>query len=92
MSLPERPLRNGIILGYNVTYWSTDDLPRSIIVLRNANNFHTAGYITELRNFFYYNISIQAFTSIGLGPSSNVTVIKTDEDGKTQILLLMFFT
>ena len=70
--------RNGIIIGYNITYQSQTE---------NNDGFVEAGpndrqaNLTGLKEFVKYNISVVAFTVKGDGPPS-VIVVRTDQDGK----------
>ena len=79
---PEPHLRNGIILGYQVTYWTSEDEHLTINITRSLDADETSIVLRGLRKFFEHNITVRAFTKIGLGPVSNVTIIKTFEDGK----------
>uniref|UniRef100_A0A7M5X0I0 Fibronectin type-III domain-containing protein n=1 Tax=Clytia hemisphaerica TaxID=252671 RepID=A0A7M5X0I0_9CNID len=80
MKQPEEHLRNGVILGYQVTYWTNEDAHVSINITRSLDANETNVILWGLRKFFDHNITVRAFTKIGLGPASNVTVIKTLED------------
>ena len=88
MSPPGKRWVNGIILGYQVTYWTSEDEAVSKNFTRTRSENETRGEISGLRKFFNHNITVKAFTRIGLGPLSDVIVVKTGEDGKCSIRFL----
>lgn len=82
MSPPEIHLVNGIIIGYQVTYLTSEDEEMSQNFTRTGNENETSVEISMLRKFFDHNITVRAFTRIGFGPPSDVIIVKTGEDGK----------
>ena len=88
MSPPEKLLQNGIIIGYQVTYWTSEDEEMSLNFTRTGNENETIGEITMLRKFFEHNITVRAFTRVGLGPPAEAIIIKTGEDGKLYCFLI----
>jgi hypothetical protein len=70
--------RNGIIIGYKVTYWK-DDLKRTVYVRdSNVREVEIIGleYLTE------YTVDVSAYTSVGDGPESLLVNVTTDETSK----------
>ena len=72
-------LQNGIITGYNITYQSQTENDNGVV---KAGPNDLQANLTGLKEFVKYNISVVAFTAKGDGPPSNITVVRTDEDGK----------
>ena len=73
--------QNGIITGYTITYQTQTE---------NHNGSVSAGandrqrYITGLKEYVNYNITVFASTVKGDGPhSSPVVVVRTDQDSKS---------
>ncbi len=79
--------RNGIILGYNVTYWRSGDNS-------NLNETLTTDKleieITGLECFTAYMVVVAAFNRIGFGVTSDPLEAWTDEKGKQEILHLSY--
>ena len=72
--------RNGVILGYNVTYESSDnDLVHTSTIDAMIN-------ITDLLVYTDYTVSVAAYTSIGNGPIDSI-VVTTDSSGITFIII-----
>ena len=69
--------RNGVIQGYNVTYYSSDDDFGATTTTDTMIN------ITDLLVYTEYNISVAAFTVVGSGPFDFITV-RTDSSGELQ--------
>lgn len=83
MSLPVEDVVNGIILGYQVTIWSKEDSEVHMNFTRENNGEEqTEVVIGGLRKFFVHNITIKAYTKIGLGVNSTEMTVRTLEDGK----------
>ena len=87
--LPSDELVNGIIRGYNVSYYETDPSksiagPRkSILFYRILNENTTTGIIYGLNEYTWYGIAAKAFTSIGLSQNESEPVFaRTDEAGE----------
>ena len=78
-------LRNGIITGYNITYQSLTENDNGVVEV--GPNDRQAD-LTGLKEFVEYNISVIAFTVKGGGPS-NFTVVRTDQDSKSNIVLFL---
>ena len=85
MSPPSKDDSNGIIIGYQVTYWTTEDVARSRNFTRVGEELVTTIEITNLRKMFNHSVIVKAYNKAGIGPASNITVIATLEAG-------MFFT
>jgi len=82
MSPPTREFINGIVLGYEVTYWTAVDPPKILSFTReDTDELVTPVVLSGLREMFNYSITIKAYTKFGLGPSSQVIIIETQEDG-----------
>ena len=73
-SLPNVQDRNGIILGYNISYTSGS-------IVNNTSTSETFINITGLMIYTQYNISVAAYTSAGTGPAVYITV-RTDSARK----------
>ena len=73
--------RNGVILGYNVTYESNDS------DLVHTNTIDAMINITDLLVYTDYTVSVAAYTSIGNGPIDSI-VVTTDSTG---ILFIIIF-
>ena len=71
-------LRNGIIIGYNITYQSQTENDNGVVTAGPSNR---QANLTGLKEFVKYNISVAAFTVKGDGPPSG-TVVSTDQDSK----------
>ena len=87
--LPSDEIVNGIVLGYNVSYYETDTSKRivgatkSIIFYRMLNKNITTGIIYGLDEYTWYGITAKAFTSIGLSQNESEPVFaRTDEAGE----------
>lgn len=72
---PSAEDQNGIIIGYNVSYFSVSGGD-----VTNLSTPETSVDITDLMFYTVYNVSVSAFTSMGTGPSGYVTV-RTDSSG-----------
>lgn len=82
MSVPIRQQVNGIILRYEVTIWTTEDDPITMIANRSDDNERiTQLVVGGLRKFFNHSVTIKAFTKFGLGVASSEMVIETLEEG-----------
>ena len=79
---PKRPLANGIIVGYEVTYWTSEDEAISRNFTRLGGENATRVVISGLRKFFDHNITVKAYNRAGMGPPSDDVIIKTHEDGE----------
>ncbi len=67
--------QNGVLLGYNVTYNSSqDDLQETFVGGTSVDLF-------GLEEFTKYTITIGAFTVNGTGPTTSI-VVQTDSDGE----------
>ena len=71
--------RNGIILEYNITYTVEKGASKSKIV-RPATTLQTV--ISGLSIWTFYNVSVAAYTNVGLGPFSPFVRVSTEEGGK----------
>ena len=75
--------QNGIILSYTVSYLSQRGGADSKIVPASTSSLE----LTGLNKFVKYNITVLATTVKGDGPGSGVIVVRTDQDGKANVLL-----
>ncbi|XP_057312707.1 uncharacterized protein LOC130654183 [Hydractinia symbiolongicarpus] len=75
LKVPER-LRKGIIIGYNVTCYSSN-LTEIIQIIQINNGSQLATNIHNLTAFTWYAVTVTAFTSVGAGPESNGTLIQS---------------
>jgi len=80
MSPPSKDDSNGIIIGYEVTFWTTEDVAKSRNFSRVGDELVTTVVIGELRKMFNHSIVIKAYNSAGVGPASNITILATLED------------
>ena len=76
-ALPEDD-QNGIILGYNITYFIVDD---ELGATTSISETSTTINITGLAIYTEYNISVAAYTIIDTGPYDSI-VVRTDSSGK----------
>ena len=75
---PEMP--NGVIRGYQVTYYQTDLGTDNSTVL-NTSSSDLEFSITELQPFTNYFVSVAAIT-IAAGPASGVVAVQTNGSGE----------
>ena len=80
-SLPNAQDRNGIILGYNISYTSGS-------IVYNTNTSETFINITGLMIYTQYNVTVAAYTSAGTGPADYITV-RTDSSGMSYLDIIM---
>lgn len=80
------PDRLGIILGYRVLLWRTN---QSVDVLENVTVPAPSRNISfsRLEKYTNYTIQVLAFTAKGDGKISESIVVITDEDGKSRIII-----
>lgn len=71
--------RNGIILGYNIEYTDPEGVPRYDNVTPGSTLFTI---VTKLKVLTWYNVSVAAYTKVGLGPRSRAVPVSTDEGSK----------
>ena len=88
--LPSDEIVNGIIRGYNVTYYearpgqSASGVRKSVIFERTLHENTTTGVIHGLEEYTWHGITVAAFTSIGLSEyQSEPVYARTDEAGET---------
>ena len=67
--------RNGIILGYKVTYWK--DIIKRTVRVRDSTAREVE--IIRLEYLTEYKVQVLAYTSVGEGPDSPVLTVTTDE-------------
>lgn len=70
--------RNGIILGYEITYTVEEDTSKSKIV-EPATTLQTV--ISGLSVWTFYSVSVAAYTKVGLGPFTPSVGVTTEEGG-----------
>lgn len=76
----------GVVTGYKLTYTRVDNTTITGEEL-------TCNLTAELRNldkYTLYNISVQAYNKIGLGPVSEPVLGQTDEDGNYNLITRVF--
>ena len=74
--------QNGVIIAYTLTYKGVErDTTSRDVILYSNGTFYTNYILSELDEHTNYSISVSASTSVGMGPSSTLTVI-TDQDGE----------
>ena len=81
---------NGIIITYEVLYEPLQTFDGQLEP-RTLNTTELFTCLTDLQEFIGYNISVRAYTSVGLGPYSDKIFAMTLEDSKL-IDLLLFYT
>ena len=67
--------QNGVIIGYNISYYS---VPGGTISNRATTD--TSYDITGLNPYTLYNVSVAAYTSVGTGPFDSIER-RTDSSG-----------
>ena len=73
--------KNGIILGYNITYAEYPDGLNQWKIVVSATTFQTV--ISGLLVWTEYRVSVAAYTKVGLGPPRQINgTVKTEEGGK----------
>ena len=70
---PENPIANGVIIAYEVSYWSTEN-PQDVTRL-NTTNLATTLTVSGLRPDTQYAFTVRAFTREGAGESSSIMEI-----------------
>lgn len=80
---PPPPLkRNGVIVGYRVLYdMAVTSLELDNTTASSLNVTDSPYFLSGLEKFAPYKISVAAMTRRGIGPTSDVIIVKTDEDG-----------
>ena len=71
--------QNGIITVYTIAYHSQTENDNGI-VLADPDDRQT--YLTNLKEYVNYNITVFASTVKGDGPASDLIVVRTDQDSK----------
>ena len=79
-SPPPKDDRNGVILGYNVTYYP---LLAPMNVTETSVN-ETFVVIPDLEIYTEYSVSVAAFTAVGTGPFASV-MARTDSSGECEL-------
>jgi hypothetical protein len=79
--------RNGIILGYTVTYWK--DLIKRTVRVNDSDAREVE--IIRLQYLTNYKVEVSAYTSVGDGPKSLVVNVTTDETSKNGYHRLPYF-
>ena len=79
--------QNGVITVYEVMYTPLEVFEGSIGTgLKNVTYPSTSVVLTDLEEYVFYNITVKAYTQVGLGYSSSPVTERTDEDGKVLII------
>ena len=74
--------RNGIITVYEVMYQPMETFGDAIgTEMMNVSGSEMSVVLDGLEEFVVYNISVQAYTSVGPGPYSNEVPVRTTTDG-----------
>ena len=81
--------QNGVITMYEVMYTPLAEFGKAGIM--NVTYQYTSVVLTDLEEYVIYNISVRAYTQVGLGNSSSPVRVRTDEDGKVLITSLDIF-
>ncbi|XP_076349631.1 cell adhesion molecule Dscam1-like isoform X3 [Tachypleus tridentatus] len=75
---PKKNQWHGMIKGYYVGYKITDSSGQFVYkTLETGDDFKGECVLTGLRRFTRYTVKIQAFNSVGTGPSSDHVIVKT---------------
>ena len=77
-SIPEEH-RRGVIIKYTVTITEADT---GNVTTAEADGWNNSIKIDGLKKYTLYNVTVSASTSKGTSIESNVSQIRTDEDGK----------
>ena len=72
--------RNGLIVLYEILYEPNDILDQLARCTTNTTELFVL--LTDLHPFVTYAILVRAYTSVGPGPYSDVSLERTTEDGK----------
>ncbi len=88
--LPPADSRNGIIKGFKLFYKRNDSVGTSNLVVISVGGNLTK-VVSKLEMYTVYEFQVLAFTSVGDGPNSSVTVVRTKEDGKIKNLIIPIF-
>ena len=72
----------GIITSYTITYYITQNGPSSSAMVDEEDGSATSTVIRDLMKYTNYTVFVQASTSVGIGDSSDVVTVVTDEDGE----------
>lgn len=74
--------KNGIILGYNITYTEYPNGLNQSKVIESGTTFQTV--ISGLLVWTEYRVSVAAYTKVGLGPAKQLNgTVRTEEGGKS---------
>ena len=71
--------QNGIITGYTITYQSQREYENRIVA---AHPDVRQTYLTNLKEYVNYIITVFASTVKGDGPASDPILVRTDQDSK----------
>ena len=74
--------QNGIITMYEVLYQPLETFNNSLPSSIFMTTTDTSHLISNIEEFVPYNISVRAYTSVGVGPFSEELTATTDEDSK----------
>ena len=84
--------RNGNITQYEVIYEPLVTFGGELMTMISTTDSSTFDILLQkLQEYIEYNITIRAFTSVGPGPLSSANIIRTDEDGKFIIALIIAY-
>ena len=79
--LPPAESVHGVLLGFKLLY-RIKNSPGPLTSVTIASNLTLTRPITGLGKYTEYEFQVLAFSSVGNGPLSNVSVARTKEDGK----------
>ena len=88
-SRPSTESIRGKLLGYEITYtpaWKNASASRRVMLCERNTSFH----LEKLSKYTLYNITVAAFTKVGIGKESEIEQTWTDEDSKWRLTWRLF--
>ena len=83
-SKPRGKSVQGVLLGYEITFtpaWKNASASRRVMLCRRNTTF----LLERLLKYTLYNITVAAFTKVGIGKESEIEQTWTDEDSKCRL-------
>ena len=83
---PPEQHQNGQLVGYRVRYAEADsavEVQEAQMLVIEASR--TSCEISDLKKWTQYKVWVAAYTQIGDGPYSDVIIVQTDEDGRSNL-------
>lgn len=80
-SPPEESSIQGVLLGYEITFtpaWKNASASRKVMLCKR----NTSSELERLNIYTLYNITVAAFTKVGIGKESEIKQVWTDEERK----------